>query len=931
MGANVEELGELLKPLDGPLRLATKSDRLLLALKGMGRIGDSIARNSRKVSLDPEQHEVIKALVELTRSFDSTQELGRRREILEQLGLGLQELGVQVREGGENVVALGSSGATRAATKAEGVKRGPGSRVGLGATGASGSTGVSGSTRNSGATRSSGSRVNSGLAQSSRSTRSSSSPENPSSAGASKTTPKTTPRATQEVTQDTDSPTRKPRSVTAEGALAPVQVEGDALSQSLLTLPRIGPAAAQRLAAKGLHTFADVLVNLPRAYQDRREPTEIARAQPGQHVLIQARVADFRERFARRRMWELDVEDHSGRLTARWFGYRPGAFRSFIPGTPVVLSGEVRQGYRQRLELVHPDVELGETVDDPASFGRIVPVYSEIEGVSARHYRRVAQLVTEACAQSVQDYWPQSFRDKHELPPLGEALAAVHFPPNDADPKELERFSSPAQRRLVFDELFFVQLGLALKRRGVELERGITMKAGPKIIEKALARLPFTLTGAQSRALAGIAQDLERGTPMNRLLQGDVGSGKTAVALGLALISAQNGYQSAIMAPTEILAEQHYQGFRKLLGGDLLNHKPGQEPIGVTLLTAGLGARARRFALNEAASGTAQIVVGTHALLSEGVEFRRLGAVVIDEQHRFGVVQRARLMEKGSRPHVLVMTATPIPRTLALTLYGDLNLSVIDELPPGRTPVSTKYYSARYRPKAYDLLRKELRNGRQAYIVLPLVEESDKMDLRAATSEAQRLAKEELAGFSIGLVHGRMSTDERNAAMESFRKGETQVLVATTVIEVGVDVPNASVMMIEHAERFGLSQLHQLRGRVGRGAAKSWCLLMSEGGKLSVQARERLKVMEKHADGFRIAEEDLKIRGPGEFLGTRQSGAPDLVVADLLRDARVLEEVRDAAFMMVEDDPDLQDPAHRAVAQELKRRWEGKTSFARIG
>lgn len=723
------------------------------------------------------------------------------------------------------------------------------------------------------------------------------------------------------------------KSLSAEQSLAPVAVEGEVLQRPLSSLRGIGPAVAQKLATRGMHTLGDALLFLPRAHEDRRELTPIARAGPGKAVLVSASVVEFRERYVGRPSYELEVEDDTGRLVLRWYGFKPGQYRDFVPGARVVVSGEVRIGYRGRREMAHPDLEVGDGADDPASFGRIVPVYTDVEGMSARFYRRIALRVVEACAGArIDDFYPEDFRRQHELVPLGEALGQVHFPPDDTDFAALARFSSPHQRRLVFDELFFVQLGLAQRKRGVEVERGLVFRVGDDVVSKALSRLPFTMTGAQRRSFDEISRDLARGVPMNRLLQGDVGSGKTAVALASALVAVENGYQAVVLAPTELLAEQHYRTFRKLLGGDLIERpKNGLPPIHTALLVAGRPAAELRRTRNEVESGTARIVVGTHAILSEGVHFKELGLAIVDEQHRFGVLQRAKLMEKGRKPHVLVMTATPIPRTLALTLYGDLEVSVIDELPPGRTPIVTKTFTAKTRGKAYELVRKEVSQGRQAYVVLPLVEESEKIDLRSAVEEYARLGREELTGLRLGLVHGRMSAEERTAAMEAFRRRDTDVLVATTVIEVGVDVPNASVMVIEHAERFGLSQLHQLRGRVGRGAAKSHCLLVHEDGKASEGARERLDAMVRTNDGFALAETDLKLRGPGEFLGTRQSGLPDLVVADLLRDQRILAEAREAAMRLVREDPDLVRPAHAGIARELMRRWAEKLSLARIG
>lgn len=721
------------------------------------------------------------------------------------------------------------------------------------------------------------------------------------------------------------------RSLSAEGSRAPVALQPGALTRTLESLRGVGPAVAQKLSSRGLRTLGDALLYLPRKYEDRRQRQTIAEARAASTALIQARIVSFSERIGRKKSWELVIEDDTGEMSLRWFGFRPGQHRLFAPGTPIVVSGEIRLGFRGRKEINHPDVEVGDVRDDSFEFGRIVPVYTDIDGVSARFYRRIARSVVEECASEIEDFHPAAFRKTHALPSLSDALADTHFPPSDTDFDELARFSSPAQRRLVFDELFFVQLGLLLRKRGVEVEVGTPFNVSSDVVSRVLSRLPFKPTNAQRKAIDEIASDLARPTPMNRLLQGDVGSGKTAVAIASALMAVENGFQAAVMAPTELLAEQHLKTFENLLGPGVLRRQSSLAPIHTVLLSAGQSAKEQKRALEEVRSGTARIVVGTHALLSENVDFHRLGLVVVDEQHRFGVMQRARLMEKGLKPHVLVMTATPIPRTLALTLYGDLDVSIIDELPPGRTPVATKAFTSRTRAKAYELLRKEVLGGRQAYVVLPLVEDSEKIDLRSAVEEHKRLESGELQGFSLGLVHGRMSSDERAATMQRFRNGEVKVLVATTVIEVGVDVPNASVMLVEHAERFGLSQLHQLRGRVGRGSAKSWCLLVHEDEKASGTAKERISAMVKTSDGFLLAEADLALRGPGEFLGTRQSGMPDLLVADLLRDQAILQQARNAASQVIMADPSLSQPRHQRLRQELLRRWAGKMSLARIG
>jgi ATP-dependent DNA helicase RecG len=481
--------------------------------------------------------------------------------------------------------------------------------------------------------------------------------------------------------------------------------------------------------------------------------------------------------------------------------------------------------------------------------------------------------------------------------------------------------ATPAFRRLVYEELFFLQLALARRRRGVRAQTGIAFDGSPAAIARAVRRLPFALTGAQERALREIARDMARPEPMNRLLQGDVGSGKTAVAFGAMMLAVESGWQAALMVPTEILAEQHAATVSGWLAGS------GVETALVGASARGKGQRAARAAV---ADGRARIAVGTHALLEQDVAFEKLGLVVVDEQHRFGVMQRLALIAKGRRPDVLVLTATPIPRTLALAFYGDLDQSKIGELPPGRTPVQTKLYGDSQRKAAYDVARRELEAGRQAFVVYPLVAESAKTDLADATTGAAELAKI-FAGHSVGLLHGQMKAEEKRDVMDRFRAGALRVLVATTVIEVGVDVPNATVMIVEHAERFGLSQLHQLRGRVGRGAAKSHCLLVAHFRRAGDDARERLRAVERTQDGFEIAREDLRIRGPGEMLGTRQSGLAILDVADLYRDEAILEEAREDAFDLVERDPDLTREEHRAAAEALRLRWAERLSLAQVG
>ncbi|RMF88793.1 MAG: ATP-dependent DNA helicase RecG, partial [Nitrospinota bacterium] len=547
-------------------------------------------------------------------------------------------------------------------------------------------------------------------------------------------------------------------------------------------------------------------------------------------------------------------------------------------------------------------------------------IYPATEGMPQKQLRRIMKQVIDTYGDKIEETLPPALRERWRLIPLSEAIRQVHFPDDSVDVELLNAQRSPGHRRLIFEELFFLELALALKRQGtLEEKRGIAYHGEGKLQEKLRRLLPYRLTAAQERVLEEIRQDMRQPHPMNRLLQGDVGSGKTIVALFALLTAIESGYQAAIMAPTEILAEQHY-----------LTLYPYLEQLGypMALLTSNVRGTRREALLSAIARGEIALVIGTHALIQEDVRFARLGFVVIDEQHRFGVLQRASLMQKGYHPDVLVMTATPIPRTLAMTVYGDLDVSVIDQLPPGRQPITTRVFYEKQRERAYQLVRSEVEAGRQAYLVYPLVEESEKLELKAATEMATRLQQETFPQFSIGLLHGRMRSEEKEAVMRAFAAGEIDILVSTTVIEVGIDIPNASVMLIEHAERFGLAQLHQLRGRVGRGPHRSYCLLLAH-YPMSEEARQRLRVMVESQDGFYIAERDLEIRGPGEFMGTRQSGLPELKLADLVRHQQLLQEARQAAFSLVREDPKLQSyPLLRAVVQ---RDWLPRVSLIEVG
>ena len=607
------------------------------------------------------------------------------------------------------------------------------------------------------------------------------------------------------------------------------------------------------------------------------------------------------------------LRDASGYGTATLFG-RGFLTRVLQRGQKLILHGRGAR-YRDKVSLQVKDWELVDSGDDePIHAGALVPVYSTTEGLPQRALRSLMWRLVEAFAGDVPETLSEAVRRRRNITTLPEALRSAHFP---ASQDALDA----AHRRLAYEDFLLLQLGLAILRSRTTRERGIAMNPAGRLVSGLRGALPWALTGAQERVWDEIRRDMAAPHPMHRLLQGDVGSGKTIVAAMGVLTAIEAGYQAALMAPTEILAEQHLMTFQRLL-----------EPLGVpvTLLTSALKGRERTARRAAVAAGEVSCVVGTHALVQERVEFKRLGFVVVDEQHRFGVAQRARLKAKGEHPDVLVMTATPIPRTLALTLYGDLDVSVLDELPPGRKPIVTVARTDSRRPQIYDFLREQVAGGRQIYVVYPLIEESELIDLKAATDMAVQLQKEVFPDLVVGLLHGRLSFDDKDAIMRRFKAGEIHVLVSTTVIEVGIDVPNASVMLIEHAERFGLSQLHQLRGRVGRGPWKSYCILLTN-GKLGEDAERRVRAMVETNDGFKLAEVDLELRGPGEFFGTRQSGLPEFRVADLLRDAAILEEARRDALTIIAADPELRAPEHRGLRQALLARWRGKLALASVG
>jgi ATP-dependent DNA helicase RecG len=684
----------------------------------------------------------------------------------------------------------------------------------------------------------------------------------------------------------------------------------------------VGPDRAAALAAEGISTIEDLLFHLPFRYEDRRSFTPIRNLAPGIKTSISGTIVAAGLRRARRvSLYEVQVEDTSGgRLKALWFN-QPFLRTTLTRGRVVVLYGKVeRDSYGpRRLMMSSPEHEIVDDDADALHTGRIVPVYEKLGPVTGRMLRRILTMIARELPDSVADPLPDDVRDRLGVMPRGAALRQVHAP-EDVPLDDLNHARSDGHRRLILEELFLFQLGLARRHRAQREERKtLPVEVTDRAREAVKKILPFRLTEAQKRVLREIADDMRSPHPMNRLVQGDVGCGKTMIALLSMVLAVEGSAQAAFMAPTEILAEQHALTFRRLLA---------RTDYRAELLTAGVKGAARAESLARIASGEAQIVVGTHALIQEGVRFHRLGLAVVDEQHRFGVLQRRDLSAKGTSVDVLVMTATPIPRTLALTAYGDLDVSVVDERPPGRKPVRTLHRAASARREVVEMVRREIGAGHQAYVVYPLVEESEKLeDVQAATAMAEEWASS-LADARVGLLHGRMKGADKEAVMAEFAAGRVAMLVATTVIEVGVDVPNATLMIVEHAERFGLAQLHQLRGRVGRGSAASACVLLTH-GRLSEEARARMDVMVETEDGFVIAEKDLEIRGPGDFFGTRQSGLPMFRVANLLRDRDLMEAARREAFRVAEAWSDPAAAPLRAFVDDGG--WEKRFRLARVG
>jgi ATP-dependent DNA helicase RecG len=747
------------------------------------------------------------------------------------------------------------------------------------------------------------------------------------------------------------------------------------LSTPVQYVKGVGPRIGEVLAAKGIHTVGDLLHYLPFRYEDRLNPRGISELRAGEMATVVGEVRNsglFRTRGAP--IFQLTVGQGRSRLRCLWFNatYLQDKFK---PGQMIALYGKVEEDQRSReLQIVQPQFEiLGDPTDsgengaekkaaDSLEIGRIVPIYEAIGRLTPRWFRRAIRTALDNLTPELVDPIPAAVRAHLGLISPRAALWNVHWPEPGESFENLQSSRTPAHIRMIFDELFFVELGLELKRREQKAQTGIAFRLDDAVRAAVKKILPFHPTAAQKRVLKEIAADMEKPYPMRRLLQGDVGSGKTIVGFEAAIIAIENGCQVALMAPTEILAQQHYFSARRIL------ENAGYR---IVLLTGSLEADRKREVRRHISQGNAQLVIGTHALLEEKVEFARLGLVIVDEQHRFGVLQRLKLMRKsgdgeesgraalgrtlrlrsgqaseGPHPHtgppstipgspaepdVLVMTATPIPRTLALTLYGDLDLSVLDELPPGRTPIVTRCGSDDESPKVWEFVRKQVAAGHQAYVVYPVIAENEESELKAAIKMYRELSGKIFADLKVGLLHGRLDAELKDQVMRMFQKGELQILVATTVIEVGVDVPNATVMVIEHAERFGLAQLHQLRGRIGRGAAKSYCILMT-GGKVSEEGQRRLDAMVRTNDGFQIAELDLELRGPGEFFGTRQAGLPSFRVANIIRDAQLLEAAkREAAAVIAGPNAEISAAEISRALVHMRALWQHTYGLVEVG
>lgn len=698
------------------------------------------------------------------------------------------------------------------------------------------------------------------------------------------------------------------------------------LKTSIQYIKGVGPKRAELFNKMGLFTVEDILYNLPRRYEDRSNFTPISKVIIGQYHTLKGEILTFGLKRTKKgsSIFQVAVGDDTGVIYAMWFN-QPFVKKYFKVGQKIILYGKVDM--YDVLVINQPEYEIigEEETDDSAHIGRIVPIYPLTKDVTQRFIRSLTKMVVEKYVRFLQDVLPTKIRAKLRLVDIRFAINNIHFP---ASNENLKR----AYRRIVFEEFFILQCAIALKKRDVKIEEGLVHKTDGELIEAFKKNIPFELTKGQQEAMRQIELDMKSPKPMNRLLEGDVGSGKTIVAAYGLTLTVQSGFQGALMVPTEILAEQHYLNPSKIL-----------VPLGinVALLIHSVSDTEKERIKQEVKKGEVDIVVGTHALIQEDIEFKKLGLCVIDEQHKFGVTQRELLRKKGLNPHVLVMTATPIPRTLALTVYGDLDISIIRELPKGRKPITTYWVEEEKREKVYNFIREQIKEGRprppigqawrgrQAYIVYPRIHESETSEVLAATQMYEKFRNEVFKEFKVGLIHGQMTGKEKDKVMSDFKKGEIDILVSTVVIEVGIDVPNATVMLIENAERFGLSQLHQLRGRIGRGEHNSYCILLAN--PKTGDAKKRLEALTETVDGFALAEEDLEIRGPGEFFGTRQHGLPEIRFGNIVQDMEIMELARKEAFELIHTDPNLNFPEHRLLKENLYRRFIGKVDLIHVG
>ncbi|MBF0493069.1 MAG: ATP-dependent DNA helicase RecG [Deltaproteobacteria bacterium] len=690
-------------------------------------------------------------------------------------------------------------------------------------------------------------------------------------------------------------------------------------------LKGVGPRLADLLARLNIKTFEDLLYHIPHRYIDFKAIESLSQAQIGEQVMFKAKLLDYTEAVSsrsRKKVFSALFQNKFEILETKFFRFYASLTKQFKKGRWAILQGELSR-FGAQWQMVHPQIQWLEEEEDLEEAG-IIPVYPLTEGLNNKMLLRFRENLLIQFSKQQQETLPAELLEKYQLPALSESFESIHQPVDPAALQDLNAYASRAHQRLIFEEFFYLSLGLALKKAGQgqaeQVPSGVALQIDQNLIQQFLSTLPFTPTQAQQKVIQEILKNLSARKAMSRLVQGDVGCGKTLVAIAVALGVIQTGYQVALMAPTEILAEQHTRNIQKIL-------EP--YPIKIALLKSAMSAADKREVLEKIKSGEIHFLVGTHSLIEDEVEFKNLALAIIDEQHRFGVMQRAELKKKGDGTHILIMTATPIPRTLAMTVYGDLEISTIDELPKGRQPIDTRVYSEKDLPRIYEFARKLIAQGRQIYFIYPLVDESEKQDLKNATQSAAHL-QEVFREYKVGLVHGQMKSEEKEEVLHNFLENKIQILVSTTVIEVGIDVPNATLMVVEHAERFGLSQLHQMRGRVGRGSEKSYCFLVASWPR-SETALQRLQMMSKTNDGFKIAEADLEIRGPGDFMGTRQSGLPDFRIANLVRDLPILEKAKKEADAWIESDPHLSQEKSKDIKEVLFHRWKGRLGLTQVG